>query len=284
MAVSLKIVSDNPLPAPPYAEDTKVRGWKFNLDHERINQSDTWALAPADMRPWLLMLWHVAWQQIPAGSFSNDDAVISAKIGMDARMFAANRDILLRGWKQCSDGRLYHPVITEQVLNYQEHNRKERKRVAEWRAKKDAEKQAESYNDVTCNKRVSTTPEPEPEPEPSSYLLTPDGVNCETRKRDFTGSPVPFEKIKALWAEVCPHLPQPVKLSPARKAIIRARWHDELPDLDSWRECFGHIAASNFLSGRVTPRPGQKPFRCTLEWICKQENLLKLYEGKYDNA
>lgn len=167
MSVVLKVVSDKSAPEVPYPADTKVRGWKFQLDHERINQSDTWALAPPDMRPWLLMLWHVAWQQIPAGSFSNDDAVIAAKIGMELRQFKANRDILLRGWILHADGRLYHQVIIEQVFNYQEHNNKERKRITAWREKKKAEKQAKSNADVTRNKHVCTTPEPEPEPEPS---------------------------------------------------------------------------------------------------------------------
>jgi uncharacterized protein YdaU (DUF1376 family) len=93
---------------------------------------------------------------------------------------------------------------------------------------------------------------------------------------------VPFQKIADLWAEVLPELPQPVKLSEARKANIRARWQDELPDLDAWRECFTHIRQSRFLMGKVAPPSGRRQFRCTLDWIAKQENLIKLYEGRYD--
>jgi hypothetical protein len=112
----------------------------------------------------------------------------------------------------------------------------------------------------------------------SSY---PSG-KCESSSTIAPASSVPYQKIQELWAEVLPELPQPVKLSPARKAKIRARWQDELPDLDAWRECFGYVRASNFLMGKVDPPDGRRRFLCTLDWITKQENLLKLYEGKYD--
>ena len=166
--MNLKAVPTN-TPEPPYPGDTRVKGWQFMLNHERINQSDTWALAPNDMRPWLLMLWHVAWQQTPAGSFSDNDQVIAAKIGMDYRMFTAHRDILMRGWVKHSDGRLYHPVITEQVVGYLDNCRREAQRKADWRAKKAAEEAARKGN-VPRDRRGTdvgvTTPEPEPEPEP----------------------------------------------------------------------------------------------------------------------
>ena len=104
------------LPAPPYPADTKTKDWKFSIDHERLFASDTWALAGQDMRPWLLMLWIIAWVQRPAGSLPADHDVIAAKIGMDKRMFSAHSDTLLRGFALHSDGRLYHRVITEKII------------------------------------------------------------------------------------------------------------------------------------------------------------------------
>lgn len=35
----------------PYPSDTRPKGWRFELDYERIEASDTWALAPAEVRP-----------------------------------------------------------------------------------------------------------------------------------------------------------------------------------------------------------------------------------------
>ena len=156
------------LPEPPYPSDTAVKGWRFQIDHERLFASDTWALAPPDMRPWLLMIWHMSWVQRPAGAFSNDYDVIAAKIGMDPRLFAAHADILLRGFVLHSDGRLYHPVVVEQVLGLLGVKEAERQRKAEWR-RKQAEKRG-SPKDVPRDRHGTdmgkTTPEPEPEPEP----------------------------------------------------------------------------------------------------------------------
>jgi hypothetical protein len=112
-----------------------VHGFRFQLDMERIQQSDTWALATREMRPWLLMLWAMAWEQRPAGSFTSDDAIIAARIGMDIRQFAAHRDILMRGWKLHSDGRIYHPVIAEQVIAHLEYRNREADRKRSYREK-----------------------------------------------------------------------------------------------------------------------------------------------------
>lgn len=101
---------------PPYPATTKAGGFKFELDCERIAQSDTWALASTRQRPLLLMLWFIAWQQTPCGSLPADDVLIAARLGLDADAFQSDKAILLRGWAEASDGRLYHPVITKLVL------------------------------------------------------------------------------------------------------------------------------------------------------------------------
>jgi hypothetical protein len=117
----------------PYAADTRAKGWRFEIDHERIRQSDTWALARAEIRPWLLMLWLVAWEQAPCGSLPADEALIAARIEMPAKTFAKHKAVLLRGWKQAEDGRLYHPVITERVLEMVSYREKAATRKAAYR-------------------------------------------------------------------------------------------------------------------------------------------------------
>ena len=278
MRPELKLVqAPTQVPDPPFPKNTRVRGWKFVLDHERINQSDTWALASPDMRPWLLMLWHTAWQQVPAGSYPDDNQLIAAKIGMDYRIFMAHHDILMRGWERYSDGRLYHPVLVEQVLNYAEHNQKERKRVSEWRAKQKQELEP----DVTRNKRVSTTPEPEPEP-----LVV--GTNVPTRDFSDAKAPkkvtkvrVPFAQIVDLYHEVLPMLPRVEKLTDARKGHIRQRWQQDLPDMEHWRNFFAYVAESKFLTGQVPGKNGSPPFRADIEWLTRPSNFTKIAEEKY---
>lgn len=101
---------------PPYPATTKAGGFKFELDCERIAQSDTWALAAPCQRPLLLMLWFIAWQQTPCGSLPKDDTLNAARLGMEAAAFQSDKTILLRGWIEANDGRLYHPVVTQLVL------------------------------------------------------------------------------------------------------------------------------------------------------------------------
>lgn len=130
------------LPAPPYPSDTRAKGWRFELDLERVMQSDTWALASPDLRPWLLMLWTVAWQQVPCGSMPSEDALIAARLGMKATAFKKAKDVLMRGWKLANDGRFYHETITERVLDMLGRKEGERKRKADYRARMDAERKA----------------------------------------------------------------------------------------------------------------------------------------------
>ncbi|VWB07801.1 hypothetical protein BLA6863_00186 [Burkholderia lata] len=128
------------LPAPPYPSDTRAKGWRFELDLERVMQSDTWALAAPEIRPWLLMLWTVAWQQVPCGSMPSEEALIAARLGMKEAAFKKAKTVLLRGWKLANDGRLYHETITERVIDMLGRKEGERKRKAEYRARMEAER------------------------------------------------------------------------------------------------------------------------------------------------
>lgn len=128
------------LPAAPYPPTTRAKGWRLEIDHERIRQSDTWALAGAEVRPWLLMLWMVAWEQMPCGSLPNEDALVAARIEMPTKAFAKHRAVLMRGWWLADDGRLYHAVIAEQVLTMLRVKQQEAERKAAYRLRMDEER------------------------------------------------------------------------------------------------------------------------------------------------
>lgn len=130
----------------PYPADSRAKGWRFELDMERIEQSDTWALAPADIRPWLLMLWATAWKQTPCGSLADDDELIAVRIGMKPSMFNKNKAVLMRGWWKAADGRLYHDTVTTRVLEMLDTKDKGRQRKAEYRKRKAAEEAANAAN------------------------------------------------------------------------------------------------------------------------------------------
>ncbi len=123
-------------PAPPYPAETRAKGWRFELDYEKIDQSDTWSLASEVplARAGLLAVWLMAWTQEPCGTLPNDESVIRARCQIPAPVWAKVRHILMRGWWLASDGRLYHDTLTARVMEMVEYRRKTAKRVADFKA------------------------------------------------------------------------------------------------------------------------------------------------------
>ena len=141
-------MSTEPRPA-PYPADTKAKGWRFELDLEQVMQSDTWALASPDERPWLFMLWATAWQQTPCGSMPSEPKLICARLGMTAKQFQKSKDVILRGWWLADDGRLYHDTIATRVKDMLSRKNSERERKANYRAQKEAEERLRDINSKT---------------------------------------------------------------------------------------------------------------------------------------
>jgi hypothetical protein len=99
----------------------------------------------------------------------------------------------------------------------------------------------------------------------------------------------PYNAIIDLYHEILPTLPGVRVISETRKKQIKARW-DSLYEtangvksnsLDFWSILFRYISESPFLMGRVDPPPGRSRFMADLEWITKQANFIKIFEGKY---
>lgn len=129
----------DPRPA-PYPADTRAKGWRFELDYERIEQSATWGLTTLkpEARPWLLMTWYTAWKQTPCGSMPADTEVFAGLIGASDATFSKHRKVLLRGWWLADDGRLYHDTLVQRVLEMLKQRRGDADRQAANRAKKAA--------------------------------------------------------------------------------------------------------------------------------------------------
>lgn len=109
--------------APPYPADTRAKGWRFELDYEKIEQSDTWGLAgdiPMAQHA-LLMMWLVAWRQVPCGSLPADDNLIRAHCRIPPAIWPKVRSVLMRGWWLADDGRMYHDTLVQRVREMIEH-------------------------------------------------------------------------------------------------------------------------------------------------------------------
>jgi uncharacterized protein YdaU (DUF1376 family) len=104
------------LPEPLTPADCDLRGLEFMpLDTVRLLDSDLFALSTGEEFKAALALWCKSWTQIPAASLPDDDRVLAFLSGTGAR-WKKVKEIALRNWVRCSDGRLYHPVVAEKAM------------------------------------------------------------------------------------------------------------------------------------------------------------------------
>jgi hypothetical protein len=139
----------NPPPLTPAAAD--LQDFAFMPLHvARLRDSDLAAEAKPEACWYAVLLWAASWHQLPAGSLPDNDAVLArlCGLGRDVRTFRRHRDEAMRGFVMCSDGRLYHPVVAEQV-------------VAAWQKKLEQRWRTELARIKKANQRNGTeTPSP----------------------------------------------------------------------------------------------------------------------------
>lgn len=108
-------------PAPLTAADCDLQDFAFMpLDVARLRDSELASNETPEACWAAVLLWAASWHQVPAGSIPNDDKWIAkqagyAQRGKIAREWAEVRSGALRGWVECDDGRLYHPVVAEKA-------------------------------------------------------------------------------------------------------------------------------------------------------------------------
>lgn len=106
----------NELPPPLTPADCDLRDFQFMpLDVRRLLTSETWVLGSGDERAAAMTLWLESWHQVPAGSLPSDDRML-AHLSQSGSKWKKIRTHVLRNWCKAADGRLYHPVVAEKVL------------------------------------------------------------------------------------------------------------------------------------------------------------------------
>ncbi len=271
---------------------------------EAIKASDTWLLAKTGaVRGALLLLWAEAWQQTPCGTLPKDEELIALLIDMAHPAFQKNRRVLLRGWYEAEDGRLYHETITKRVLSMLDKRASDAKRAANRRAKTaDAHV---SPPEVTRDTAVSSgevrsefdtkhqAPEPVIKEDPTGLVGSPPvGVESGAAtgrvvKLADRRIPCPADALLEAFHAECPTLPRVMKLNDRRRQHLTARWREVDSDskfssaedgLEIFRAIFRKVNASDFLSGRA------KAWHATFDWLTESStNFLKVCEGHYDN-
>ncbi|WP_416360399.1 DUF1376 domain-containing protein [Burkholderia orbicola] len=112
------------LPNPLAPADCNLRNLPWiPLDVGRVIDSDLFGMSTGDEFKTAFRLWAKSWHQVPAASLPNDDRMLAHLAGLvDApAKWKKVRVMALRGWILCSDGRLYHPVIAQKVLEAMGH-------------------------------------------------------------------------------------------------------------------------------------------------------------------
>jgi hypothetical protein len=108
------------VPDPLVPREADLRGFDYMpLEIGRLRDSDLAAEPDAEVFRSNVISWCAAWQQEPAGSLPDDDKALARLLGYGrdlktwGRVRAAGG---LRHWIRASDGRLYHPLVAEKVL------------------------------------------------------------------------------------------------------------------------------------------------------------------------
>lgn len=129
------------LPQPLTATECDLRGMEWMpLFGARLFMSDFEARATDEEFRAALRLWWMSWQQVPAASLPDDNAVLCklAGFGRDVKSWMKIRVAALHGFLLCSDGRFYHKFLSGQATEAWERRLKERERKAAYRARKDS--------------------------------------------------------------------------------------------------------------------------------------------------
>lgn len=108
------------LPPPPVPADADLTDFKFMpLEVGRLRRSKAWLICKRrpELAFYMLNLWTAAWHERPAGSLEDDDDVLADAAMCSPEKWPKVRADVLRGWWKAADGRLYHPVVAEKVMD-----------------------------------------------------------------------------------------------------------------------------------------------------------------------
>lgn len=86
---------------------------------DRLWDSNFFAVATDAEFKAAFCLWLKSWNQKPPGSLPTDDRILCrlAELNGNLAKWRKVKRIALRHWIECDDGRLYHPVVAEFVLD-----------------------------------------------------------------------------------------------------------------------------------------------------------------------
>jgi hypothetical protein len=105
---------NRPAPLTPAGCDLRSHTY-FPLHYDRLLRSKWWRRASDLARSRNVDLWAHAFREVPAASLPDDDAELAdmAGFGRDLAAFLKAKAEIMEPWVLCSDGRHYHPTLSE---------------------------------------------------------------------------------------------------------------------------------------------------------------------------
>ena len=92
----------------------------------------------------------------------------------------------------------------------------------------------------------------------------------------------PYTKIIETYHQKLPMLPKVITLTDKRKSHIKARWINGADNLKFWEDYFSHVGNCNFLIGKSMATNGRKTFIADIDFLIREDVMVKTQEGKYD--
>jgi hypothetical protein len=221
-------------------------------------------------------LWMRAWHQVPAGSLPEDDRKLCklAGLGRDIDVWNRVKNVALHRFYKCSDGRLYHDFLADQVnAVWSEKRNKDKEKAADRERKrrnsegnpaeiqrKSGHREGEGEQKELDSSLRSESPELLPINKPSS---DPDQIRAAVEHYNDAAQRA--------------GLPVAQNINDSRRAKIRARLK-ECGGLDGWLIALQKMEASSFCCGGSSTG-----WRMNLDSLVQAQTFTKLMEGAYDN-
>lgn len=232
------------LPEPLVPEECDLRGLPYMpLDTLALLESDLFALSSGDEFKAAVTLWCRSWNQVPAGSLPADERIL-ASLSMTGPAWASVREIALRGWMKCSDGRLYHPVLAPKVQKAWAGRVAQRKRAqARWDKERGKDEKPTSCHgicrgnaseSVRVNNQSKDWPAAAPQADGFAFAVEDDRV-ARTADHETTPEPEhmpPAGPVRSRHRSIFAHLPRVVALTGRPERACRGL-------LGSWRKKLG---------------------------------------------
>lgn len=205
--------------------DVDLRDFAFMpLDVVRLRDSDLAALESPDACWAAVLLWCASWHQVPAASIPKDDRVLAnlAGFGRVVKEWMRVRDGALRGWIECSDGRLYHPVVAEKALQAWREKQAQRWRTECARVKKHNQRHNTNHAVPDFDVWLSLgCPQGQMLPVPKTEPPCPDNVPRETASKGQGEGQGQGQGDLRKETALAPNAPEPPAPAPAGKPAAK---------------------------------------------------------------